>query len=139
MAQLGHLVESVRGLRADSPPADPSTSEPAYWNELRELLQRMLSEQTLARTFTRDSATESAMWLGGLRNALELGFKPLVEGMRLRADQQAELNRLLAQLAQDRQPPAAAAAAAKPAQAPSGAAKSATKAAPKPRPGTDES
>jgi len=84
VAQLRDLVEGVQSLRqtaADS----AATSEATHWAALLDLLQRIVSEQTLARTFNRDTANDSAMFLGGLRNALELGFKPLVKSIEERA------------------------------------------------------
>ena len=59
----------------------------------------MVSEQTLARTFSRDTSSDAAMWLGGLRNALELGFKPMVDGMQKRADQHDALQVILREIA----------------------------------------
>ena len=70
-----------------------------HWPALIDLLQRIASEQALARTFTRDTATESAMWLGGLRSALEVGFRPLVDEIRARNDGRGEQQKLLTTIA----------------------------------------
>jgi hypothetical protein len=106
VAQLRDLVEGVHKLGAaverpvESAPAEsPESAQDAHWKALLELLERIVSEQTLARTFSRDSATDSAMWLGGLRNALELGFRPLVAGMEKRAEQHDALQVILREIA----------------------------------------
>lgn len=109
VAQLRDLVEGVQTLGAavDRPAAAPSSNaeQERHWAALLELLERIVSEQTLARTFGRDAATESAMWLGGLRNALEVGFKPLVSGMEKRAAQHDALQVILREIARRMQPP----------------------------------
>ena len=92
VAQLHDLVQGVKSLKP-SEPADPAAIPP--WSHLAEILERILNEQTLARTFNRDAATDSAMFLSGLRNALELGFKPLVEAAKARSEQQDALLELL--------------------------------------------
>jgi len=105
VAQLGDLVESVRGLRAltDAAP-EPETEQEHESNALIPLLQRILDEQVLARTFSRDTASDAAMWLGGLRSALDVGFKPLVESLQVRqqssAAAQTQLAALVKQLAE---------------------------------------
>ncbi|MCG6118846.1 MAG: DNA repair ATPase [Aquimonas sp.] len=80
IAQLHDLVASVRTLGERAGEATPAQTSP----ELIQLLQRILDEQVLGRTFSRDTATDAAMWLGGLRNALEVGFRPLVEAVQAR-------------------------------------------------------
>ncbi|MCX7556370.1 DNA repair ATPase [Xanthomonadaceae bacterium JHOS43] len=106
VAQLHDLVQGVRGLRelAAHPNAPDAThtahtNHATHWPALIDLLERVVSEQTLARTFSRDTSTDAAMWLGGLRNALELGFKPMVEGMQKRADQHDALQVILREIA----------------------------------------
>ena len=104
VAQLHDLVAGVRALDRDPPApaaahAGTQASDPDHWPVLIELLERVVSEQTLARTFSRDTSTDAAMWLGGLRNALELGFKPLVQGMEKRADQHDALQVILREMA----------------------------------------
>jgi hypothetical protein len=95
VAQLHDLVQGVRGLvPAEEAPAEPG--DPPPWPQLVELLERIASEQTLARTFNRDSATDSAMWLGGLRSALEVGFRPLIGSLDERNAQRGEQQALLA-------------------------------------------
>lgn len=98
VAQLRDLVEGVQALRAKSTetPSDPAAAAP--WPALQDLLERLLSEMTMSRTFGRDTASEGAMWLGGLRNALELGFKPLVASLQQRAGQSAEQQHTLLQI-----------------------------------------
>lgn len=92
VAQLHDLVQGVKSLKSTEQ-ADPALAPP--WSQLAEMLERILNEQTLARNFNRDAATDSAMFLSGLRNALELGFKPLVEAARSRSEQQDVLIELL--------------------------------------------
>jgi len=114
VAQLRDLVEGVQSLRAQAEVATASAAATAAsaeaaankpdalaavpWATLQELLERLLSEQTLARTFSRDSASESAMFLGGLRNALELGFKPLATSIQQSATHSSEQRQTLAQI-----------------------------------------
>jgi hypothetical protein len=102
VSQLRDLVEGVNRL-GETTSAAPSTEVGAnvepHWEALLEVLGRILDEQSLARTFNRDTATESAMWLGGLRNALELGFRPLVQGMEKRSEQHDALNVILREIA----------------------------------------
>ncbi len=117
VAQLRDLVEGVQALRAaavesaaapavESAAAPAADTQPAaHWDALIDLLQRIASEQALARTFSRDSASDSAMWLGGLRNALELGFRPLVKGMDKRAEQHDALQVILREIARRIPPP----------------------------------
>jgi hypothetical protein len=45
------------------------------------------------------------MWLGGLRNALDLGFRPLVQGMEKRAEQNDALQVILREIARRMAPP----------------------------------
>ena len=105
VAQLHDLVAGVRALERGlpSPDAAPVAAEPSeeapHWPALIDLLERIATEQTLARTFSRDTSTDAAMWLGGLRNALELGFKPLVQGMEKRAEQHDALQVILREIA----------------------------------------
>ncbi len=100
VAQLRDLADGVNRLGdAASQPAPATAGNEAHWQALLELLTRVLDEQALARTFNRDTATESAMWLGGLRNALELGFRPLVQGMEKRTEQNDALNLILREIA----------------------------------------
>ncbi|WP_395790427.1 DNA repair ATPase [Aquimonas sp.] len=80
IAQLHDLVASVRALGAQAGDSKAAVAAP----ELIQLLQRILDEQVLNRTFSRDTASDAAMWLGGLRNALDVGFKPLVEAVQAR-------------------------------------------------------
>ncbi|MCK7595549.1 DNA repair ATPase [Pseudomarimonas salicorniae] len=98
VAQLRDLADGVNRLGERAAQAADAGNE-AHWQALLEVLTRILDEQALARTFNRDTATESAMWLGGLRNALELGFKPLVQGMEKRAEQHDALNVILREIA----------------------------------------
>ncbi len=98
IAQLHDLVASVQSLGERAGQAAPPATAP----ELVQLLQRILDEQVLNRTFSRDTASDAAMWLGGLRNALDVGFRPLVDAVQgsgqARSDaaaQQAELIRQL--------------------------------------------
>jgi hypothetical protein len=98
IAQLHDLVASVQSLGERAGQAAPPTTAP----ELVQLLQRILDEQVLNRTFSRDTASDAAMWLGGLRNALDVGFRPLVDAVQgsgqarsEAAAQQAELIRQL--------------------------------------------
>jgi hypothetical protein len=114
VAQLRDLVEGVQKLGAaverpvqTEPAASAGAAQDAHWKALLDLLERLVSEQTLARTFSRDSATDSAMWLGGLRNALELGFRPLVAGMEKRAEQHDALQGILREIARRLAGPAA--------------------------------
>ncbi|MBD8526264.1 DNA repair ATPase [Pseudomarimonas arenosa] len=95
VAQLHDLVQGVNSLKA-SEPVEAAASPP--WSHLSDLLERIVNEQTLARNFNRDAATDSAMFLSGLRNALELGFKPLVEAAKTRSEQQDVLIELLKRL-----------------------------------------
>jgi len=108
VAQLRDLVEGVQALQAAAQAAggsaDTHRTDP-HWAALLELLQRIASEQALARTFSRDTASDSAMWLGGLRNALELGFRPLVQGMEKRAEQNDALQVILREIARRIPPP----------------------------------
>ncbi len=104
VAQLHDLVAGVRALERglpspDAAPASATADEATHWPALIDLLERIASEQALARTFSRDTSTDAAMWLGGLRNALELGFKPLVDGMHKRADQHDALQVILREIA----------------------------------------
>ncbi|MFA5591196.1 MAG: AAA family ATPase, partial [Lysobacteraceae bacterium] len=118
VAQLRDLVESMQGLRtlaeqratepALVPKQDAAPVADAHWPALIDLLERVASEQTLARTFSRDTATDAAMWLSGLRNALETGFKPLVDGMAKRADQHDALQVILREIARRMAPPGTA-------------------------------
>jgi hypothetical protein len=96
VAQLNDLVAGVRALGDAAP--NSAELNPAPWAELVALLERIASEQTIARTFNRDTATESAMWLGGLRSALELGFKPLVTALQASGEQRVEQQKLLQQI-----------------------------------------
>ncbi|MEZ5545606.1 MAG: DNA repair ATPase [Lysobacteraceae bacterium] len=100
VAQLHDLVQGVRALVPASDEVAPEATPAAPWPEIVSLLERVASEQALARTFSRDTATDAAMWLGGLRSALELGFKPLITSLDARAQSREEQNRLLAQLAE---------------------------------------
>ncbi|HEX5756339.1 MAG TPA: DNA repair ATPase [Arenimonas sp.] len=95
-AQLHDLVQGVRAL-SDSRASQTGGNE--HWPVLIDLLQRVASEQALARTFSRDTATDGAMWLGGLRSALEQGFRPLVDEVRGRNDGHAQQQQLLAGIA----------------------------------------
>ena len=104
VAQLHDLVTGVRALERglaspDATPPATSTDEATHWPALIDLLERIVSEQALARTFSRDTSADAAMWLGGLRNALELGFKPLVDGMHKRAEQHDALQVILREIA----------------------------------------
>jgi len=100
IAQLHDLVQSVRALASMGAEAKPAATAP----ELIQLLQRILDEQVLNRTFSRDTAADAAMWLGGLRNALDVGFRPLVEAVQARQQiseaEHAQLAALTQQLAQ---------------------------------------
>jgi hypothetical protein len=80
IAQLHDLVQGVRALGERAAESKPTATAP----ELIQLLQRILDEQVLNRTFSRDTAADAAMWLGGLRNALDVGFRPLVEAVQAR-------------------------------------------------------
>ncbi len=95
VAQLHDLVDGVRGLAART---SNETTEGAPWPALVELLERIASEQTMARAFGRDSATDSAMWLGGLRSALEISFKPLIAALQAQGEASASHREVLAQL-----------------------------------------
>lgn len=86
IAQLHDLVASVQALGAQAGAAKPPQTAP----ELVQLLQRILDEQVLNRTFSRDTASDAAMWLGGLRNALDVGFRPLVDAVQGSAQSRAE-------------------------------------------------
>ena len=48
------------------------------------------------------------MWLGGLRNALDVGFRPLVDAVSARSAEQAELKSVQRELAHQLQALAAA-------------------------------
>lgn len=100
VAQLHDLVQSVRGLERE-PTALPGSDSMAGapWPELVDLLQRIASEQVNARTFGRDTASDAAMWLGGLRSAFDQGFKPLVEALDKRSEQSDAMNVLLRAIA----------------------------------------
>lgn len=105
VAQLHDLVQSVRSLEREAAAPTPSSSiNDAPWPELVDLLQRIVSEQVNARTFGRDTASDAAMWLGGLRNALDQGFKPLVQGMTKRAEQHDALQVILREIARRMSP-----------------------------------
>jgi hypothetical protein len=86
IAQLHDLVASVQALGTQAGAAKPAQTAP----ELVQLLQRILDEQVLNRTFSRDTASDAAMWLGGLRNALDVGFRPLVDAVQGSAQSRAE-------------------------------------------------
>lgn len=127
VAQLRDLVEGVQKLGAaverpveSAPAASAESAQEAHWKALLDLLERIVSEQTLARTFSRDSATDSAMWLGGLRNALELGFRPLVQGMEKRTEQHDALQVILREIARRLGGPAAPGSAPAPTAPPRG-------------------
>jgi hypothetical protein len=113
VAQLRDLVEGVQSLRDAAADAaaqsavapDDADQQAPHWDALLDLLQRIASEQALARTFSRDTAADSAMWLGGLRNALDLGFRPLVQGMEKRAEQNDALQVILREIARRMAPP----------------------------------
>ncbi len=115
VAQLHDLVQSVRSLERESaapPETDSLTGAP--WLELVDLLQRIASEQVNARTFGRDTASDAAMWLGGLRNAFDQGFKPLVEVLQKRSEQSDAMNVLLRAIARQLDDRSSTAASVKP-------------------------
>lgn len=119
VAQLHDLVAGVRALERGLPSPDAASApdEAAHRSALIDLLQRIASEQALARTFSRDTSTDAAMWLGGLRNALEMGFKPLVDGMQKRAEQHDALQVILREIARRMVAPEPPAPPEKPARA----------------------
>jgi len=100
VAQLHDLVSGVRALGEREPAADSLASAP--WPELIAILERIASEQTMSRAFGRDAATDTAMWLGGLRTALETSFRPLIAALEAqvpsRDDQRAVLQQLGARI-----------------------------------------
>jgi hypothetical protein len=105
VARLDALAAGLQGL-AEAAAQRPLESAPApgseageHWPALIDLLQRIASEQALARTFSRDTATEGAMWLNGLRSALEVGFRPLVDEIRARNEGRGEQQKLLTTIA----------------------------------------
>lgn len=104
VAQLHDLVQGVRALQSRDAAA-PAAMQERHWQTLHRLLEQVLSEQALTRTFSRDTASDAAMWLGGLRNALEGGFRPLVQGMEKRAEQHDALQVILREIARRMQPP----------------------------------
>ncbi len=105
VARLDALAAGLRGLAeaAAQRPAESATApgegSDEHWPALIDLLQRIASEQALARTFERNATTEGAMWLNGLRSALEVGFRPLVDEIRTRNEGRAAQQELLATIA----------------------------------------
>jgi hypothetical protein len=106
VAQLESLAAGLQALAQAAPAGSAATAERGsdgaageHWPALIDLLQRIASEQALARTFDRDATTEGAMWLNGLRSALEVGFRPLVEEIRNRNEGRDAQHKLLTTIA----------------------------------------
>jgi hypothetical protein len=98
VAQLVDLVGGVRAL-ADKPAPEPDPSQTVPWSQIEDLLQQLASEHVLARAFKRDTISDAAAVLAGLRSALDLGLKPLVGSLQEGAAHNAQIQRSLGEIA----------------------------------------